>query len=86
MYSETGKSHNSVFNTYSDRNDSGTSFKETYLSFHGGGDRSGMEVFNLATEARQSSNGGDLRSGSTNSAFSDKDQGYHWERLSRLES
>ena len=37
-----------------------------------------MEVFNLATEARQSSNGGDLRSGSTNSAFSDKDQGYHW--------
>ena len=78
MYSETGKSHNSVFNTYSDRNDSGTSFKETYLSFHGGGDRSGMEVFNLATEARQSSNGGDLRSGSTNSAFSDKDQGYHW--------
>jgi hypothetical protein len=78
MYSETGKSHNSVFNTYSDRNDSGTSFKETFLSFHGGGDRTGMEVFNLATEARQSSNGGDLRSGSTNSAFSDKDQGYHW--------
>ena len=78
MYTETSKSHNSVFNTYSDRNDSGTSFKETYLSFHGGGDRTGMEVFNLATEARQSSNGGDLRSGSTNSAFSDKDQGYHW--------
>ena len=78
MYTETSKSHNSVFNTYSDRNDSGTSFKETYLSFHGGGDRSGMEVFNLATEARQSNNGGDLRSGSTNSAFSDKDQGYHW--------
>ena len=78
MYTETSKSHNSVFNTYSDRNDSGTSFKETFLSFHGGGDRSGMEVFNLATEARQSSNGGDLRSGSTNSAFSDKDQGYHW--------
>ena len=78
MYTETSKSHNSTFNTYSDRNDSGTSFKETYLSFHGGGDRSGMEVFNLCTEARQSSNGGDLRSGSTNSAFSDKDQGYHW--------
>ena len=78
MYTETSKSHNSTFNTYSDRNDSGTSFKETYLSFHGGGDRSGMEVFNLATEARQSNNGGDLRSGSTNSAFSDKDQGYHW--------
>ena len=78
MYTETSKSHNSVFNTYSDRNDSGTSFKETYLSFHGGGDRTGMEVFNLCTEARQSSNGGDLRSGSTNSAFSDKDQGYHW--------
>ena len=78
MYTETSKSHNSVFNTYTDRNDSGTSFKETYLSFHGGGDRSGMEVFNLCTEARQSSNGGDLRSGSTNSAFSDKDTGYHW--------
>jgi hypothetical protein len=78
MYTETSKSHNSTFNTYSDRNDSGTSFKETYLSFHGGGDRSGMEVFNLCTEARQSNNGGDLRSGSTNSAFSDKDQGYHW--------
>jgi hypothetical protein len=79
MYTETGKSHNSVFDTYSDRNDSGTSFKETFLSFHGGGDRSGMEVFNLATEARQSNNGGDLRGGSTtNSAFSDKDQGYHW--------
>ena len=78
MYNESSKSHNSVFNTYSDRNDSGTSFKETYLSFHGGGDRSNMEVFNLATEARQSNNGGDLRSGSTNSAFSDKDQGYHW--------
>ena len=78
MYTETGKSHNSVFDTYSDRNDSGTSFKETFLSFHGGGDRSGMEVFNLATEARQSNNGGDLRSGTTNSAFSDKDQGYHW--------
>ena len=78
MYSETGKSHNSNFNTYSDRNDSGTSFKETFLSFHGGGDRSGMEVFNLATEARQSNNGGDLRSGTTNSAFSDKDKGYHW--------
>ena len=78
MYTETGKSHNSVFDTYTDRNDSGTSFKETFLSFHGGGDRSGMEVFNLCTEARQSNNGGDLRSGSTNSAFSDKDQGYHW--------
>ena len=49
MYTETGKSHNSVFNTYSDRNDSGTSFKETFLSFHGGGDRGGMEVFNLAS-------------------------------------
>jgi len=78
MYNESSKSHNSVFNTYSDRNDSGTSFKETYLSFHGGGDRSNMEVFNLATEARQSNNGGNLQSGSTNSAFSDKDQGYHW--------
>ena len=79
MYTETGKSHNSVFNTYSDRNDSGTSFKETFLSFHGGGDRGGMEVFNLATEARQSNNGGSTNSGgTTNSAFSDKDQGYHW--------
>ena len=79
MYTETGKSHNSVFNTYSDRNDSGTSFKETYLSFHGGGDRGSMEVFNLATEARQSNNGGSTNAGgTTNSAFSDKDQGYHW--------
>ena len=70
--------HISVFNTYSDRNDSGTSFKETFLSFHGGGDRGGMEVFNLGWGARQSNNSGNLQSGFTNSAFSDKDQGYHW--------
>lgn len=79
MYSETGKSHNSTFNTYSDRNDSSTSFKETFLSFHGGGDRTGMEVFNLATENRQQQTGSDMRGGAaTNSAFSDKDYGYHW--------
>lgn len=79
MYTETGKSHLDQYNSYSDRNDSGTSFKETYLSFHAGGDRTGLEIFNLTTEARQSQPGDDLRGGGgTNSAFSDRDYGYHW--------
>lgn len=79
MYTETGKSHLDQYNSYSDRNDSGTSFKETFLSFHAGGDRTGLEIFNLTTEARQLQPGDDLRGGgSTNSAFSDRDYGYHW--------
>jgi len=77
MYTETGKSHVDQYNSYSDRNDSSTSFKETYLSFHAGGERSGGEVFNLATEARQTTYSSDL--GSFGSAFSDKDYGYHWD-------
>lgn len=79
MYTETGKSHLDQYNSYSDRNDSGTSFKETYLSFHAGGDRSGLEIFNLSTEARQVNPGDNLTGGgATNSAFSDRDYGYHW--------
>jgi hypothetical protein len=79
MYTETGKSHLDQYNSYSDRNDSCTSFKETALSFHAGGGRTGLEIFNLSTEARQAQTGSDLRNGGdTNSAFSDKDYGYHW--------
>jgi len=77
MYTETGKSHLDQYNSYSDRNDSSTSFKETFLAFHAGGDRSDGEVFNLATEARQTTFSTDL--GGTGSAFSDRDYGYHWD-------
>jgi len=77
MYTETGKSHLDQYNSYSDRNDSSTSFKETFLSFHAGGEKSNCEVFNLATEARQTQFGADLTA--TGSAFSDKDYGYHWD-------
>jgi len=77
MYTETGKSHLDQYNSYSDRNDSSTSFKETFLAFHCGGERTGGEVFNLATEARQTTFTCGLSQ--TGSAFSDKDFGYHWD-------
>lgn len=77
MYTESGKSHIDQYNSYSDRNDSSTSFKETFLAFHAGGDRFNCEVFNLATEARQTTFSADLTG--SGSAFSDRDYGYHWD-------
>lgn len=77
MWTETGKSHNSVFDMYNSRKDLGVSQKEQESAFVTGDGPSTWDIFNLVTEVRVAQFGTGLND--TSSAFQDKDRGYHWD-------
>ena len=77
MFTDTGKSHNSNYDLYNSRQDLSSSQKELDLAFQTGAGSSNYEVFNLVTETKFTQFGGNLTS--TGSAFTDKDNGYHWD-------
>lgn len=77
MWTETGKSHNSVFNMYNSRQDLSTSQKEQEYAFQTGAGPANWDIFNMMTETRVSQTGTGLND--TSSAFQDKDYGYNWD-------
>ena len=84
MYTETGKSHNSVFDLYDARQDLGTSQDLNTFAFIAGGPgpNQNIMVFNLVTDCRQTSVGsssGGMSGGTGAGSFDGKNYGYLWD-------